>query len=332
MTTKRIRCSCGRVYDPVKRPACPDCGAPHVVATPTLEPKKESDERKERTVEPLPPKPTPLPFPPRWIAIGSGAVILLVMVILLSRCGSKEKPPSKHKNVVAPSPSATPSLTPAPTSAPTATAIPTATASAYSATPPPGGQQFVPGLTTDLAAMIANADPGATIKVPPGMYPGGLVLTKAVRIVGTTGQVFIQSEGRECLSVRTTGVAVQNVQFMCNGIGDLPAISVTENAELDLDGCKIQSNTGVAVKVGANAGIKALGSGFTATNGIAMHLNQQARGSFTQSSFNESKVALMIWNNSTVELRSCAFDRNGGTDAKGGTIAVHGAKSTSTLR
>lgn len=156
------------------------------------------------------------------------------------------------------------------------------------------------------------------------------MLTKAVRIVGTSGQVFIQSDGRECLSVRASGVAVQNVQFICNGIGELPAISVAENAELELEGCKVQSSTAVAVAVTGNAAIKSLGTGFSAPNGIAMRLNQQARGTFRQSSFSDNKIALTIYHASAAELQSCAFERNGGAEAKGGTIALSGSKSTLT--
>lgn len=334
MTTKRIRCSCGRVYDPVKRPECPDCGAPHAVAKPAVDPKKE--EQKETPPGPQPsPGPAPLPISPRTMAIGIGTLLLLTIVIALSRCGSNEQ----RKNIIAPSPAATPTATPAPTAtaAPTITAAPTqspppaiVTPPPSNVTPPPGGNQFVPGLTTDLNAMIASAEPGATIKVPPGMYPGGLVITKAVRLIGTNGQVYIQSEGRECLSVRAPGVSVQNIQFNCNGIGELPAISVADGAELELEGCKVQSTTAVALTATGNAALKTLGCNFTSANGVALRLTNGARAHLTQSSITDSRMGLWLAQGAAAELHSCAFERNGGEEAKGSILAVNNPKSTLT--
>lgn len=179
----------------------------------------------------------------------------------------------------------------------------------------------------DLAAAIAAAAPGATIKVPPGSYPGGLIVNKAVRLIGTLGQVFIQSEGRECLSVSAAGVAVQNVQFICNGIGELPAISVAAGADLSFEACKVQSNT--ALGVSATGALKALGSVFTATNGTAVRLNSGSRGSFIQCSLGESIFGLWLAKGATAELHSCAFDRNGG-EGRGGIASLTAAPASLT--
>ncbi len=325
MTTKRIRCSCGRVYDPVKRPACPDCGTVNAVVAAATTPAEPEPQVKKRApvddpIPPLPP-PRPLPIPPRTIAIGAGAVVLLVLVIALSRCGSP-KPAST------PTPTATPVTSPVSSASPLPTATPAASSSprievAPSIAPTPYG---IPE-SFDLTAAIAAAAPGATIKVPPGSYPGGLIVNKAVRLVGTLGQVFIQSEGRECLSVRAAGVAVQNVQFICNGIGELPAISVATGADLSLEACKVQSNT--ALGVSATGAIKALGSSFTAANGSAVRLNSGSRSSFTQCSLGESIFGLWLTKGATAELHSCAFDRNGG-EGKGGIASLSAAPASLT--
>ncbi len=47
----------------------------------------------------------------------------------------------------------------------------------------------------DLAAAVASAPPGATIQVPPGRYPGPLVLARPVTLIGT-GRPVIDAGGR----------------------------------------------------------------------------------------------------------------------------------------
>lgn len=324
MTTKRIRCICGRVYDPIKRPACPDCGAPHVAAAPAPEPVSETPaiSKAPATETPAPFRPS-LSVSPRQIVLGTGVLVLLIIVLVLSRCGGKEKPATVAHESPKPQSTANPvpsTPAPAPTTAPPA--------------PPlqPPGSGTMPGPTTDLAAMLASAAPGATIKVPPGVYPGGLILARGVRIIGESrvaGQVVIQSEGRECLSVRAPGVVVQNVQFVCNGIGELPAISVGEGAELELEACKVQSGTAVGVAVATNGSLKTLGTTFLANNGTAVRLNK-ARGNFTQSAFPDARTGLEVSNGATAELHSCAFDRLAMSDPKGAIMAIVGAGTSVT--
>ncbi|MDQ6621890.1 MAG: hypothetical protein M3Y86_00180, partial [Verrucomicrobiota bacterium] len=46
MSAKRIRCECGRVYEPAKRATCPACGASPAAATITEpKPAREDDEQ-----------------------------------------------------------------------------------------------------------------------------------------------------------------------------------------------------------------------------------------------------------------------------------------------
>jgi hypothetical protein len=155
-----------------------------------------------------------------------------------------------------------------------------------------------------------------------------LIINKAVRLVGTMGQVFIQSEGRECLSVRAPGVAVQNVQFICNGIGQLAAISIAAGADLSLEACKVQSNT--VLGVNATGAIRALGSSFTAVSGTALRLNSGSRGNLTQCSLGESLFGLWLAKGASAELHSCAFDRNGGGEGKGAIASLTAAPASLT--
>jgi hypothetical protein len=179
----------------------------------------------------------------------------------------------------------------------------------------------------NLSELIANAKPGGTVTIPAGLYSDSLVVDHPVHIVADSraaGQVVIQSEGRECLSVRAKGVTVQNVQFWCKGIGELPAVSVADGADLSMEGCKIQSGSALGLSVNGNASIKALGSGFTTEKGTAVRINKQAEADFTQCSFSNSQIGLLVANAAKAELHSCAFEGIGIGNSGGAMIlAAH---------
>ncbi|MFN2509358.1 MAG: hypothetical protein ABR589_11370, partial [Chthoniobacterales bacterium] len=75
MKAKRIRCECGRVYEPAKTPVCPGCGAEANVAT-LVAPKAPDEERKG-----APPLPldndvaAPSPFNARVLLIAGAALL-----------------------------------------------------------------------------------------------------------------------------------------------------------------------------------------------------------------------------------------------------------------
>lgn len=355
--TSRVRCSCGRVYDPQKHTTCPDCGAESAVESvvvaektkPPLPPKIESeakrDERKkERSFMQLL---ATLPWP---IYASAAVVVLLVLFFVLrprhaQQIADTGQRPSPSTAAEQSSPSQAPTNPPqipsgeatAPPTTPSGGAtVPPLIPSGGATVPPmvlPGGYAVPPGMPTggvNLAELIANAAPGATVTVPAGFYPGGLTVSRPVHIVGDShagGQIFIQSDGKECLSVRAKGVTVQNIQFACNGIGLLPAISVADGADLEIEGCKIQSTSALGLSVSGNASIKTLGSGFSATNGTAVRVDQQAHASFSQSSFSDAKVGLGIANGATADLHSCAFERIGVTDRDGAIMSIVGEKT-----
>jgi parallel beta helix pectate lyase-like protein len=325
MTAKRIRCTCGRIYDPVKHKKCPDCGAETVVATPAGPPPLPTPPKPKPSVAKSEEEPrgttTPLSFPipinrQTMIVIGGALFALIVIVLAVGHSGGKKRSGKVEHGGANTEPNPSPS----------ATAHGNTTVVVI---PPHGGGTE----SNDLAAMIASAAPGATVKIPAGLYRGGLVLPRAIRLVADSkmgGQVVIQSEGKECLSVRAAGVSVQNIQFFGNGIGDLPAISVADNGDLDMEGCKIQSGSAVGVTVSGNASIKALGSAITVTNGSALRLNQGAHGDFTQCSFSNSKIGLFLANGAVAELHACAFENNGMSDSNGAIMMITGAKTQAT--
>ena len=319
--TSRVRCGCGRIYDPIKHPTCPDCGAESavesVVVAEKIKPPSPPDVEKESTEENRQPPSGSIPdlFKTLPLPIYAGAAVLLIVIlifILRPRHVTETADANKGERSV-PSSTSSPSQT--------ATVPPQI---------PSGGIIIPPGSMTaavDLNELITNAPAGGTVTVPAGLYPGGLIATRAVRIVADPragGQVFIQSEGKECLSVRAKGVSVQGVQFMCNGIGALPAISVADGAELQMDGCKVQSMSTLGVQVSGNTSIKALGSTFAAAKGSAVRLDKRAQGSFTQSAFSNSVIGLALMDGAKADLHSCAFEQIGMSESSGAIIAVNG--------
>src|SRR3954466_9285381 len=86
--TSRVRCSCGRIYDPVKHAACPDCGAESavesvVVAEKVKPPAPPETSAPGQTAPSAPWSPgsflRSLPVP---VLIGAGALIVLVLFLL----------------------------------------------------------------------------------------------------------------------------------------------------------------------------------------------------------------------------------------------------------
>jgi hypothetical protein len=323
MTSKRIRCSCGRIYDPARHPQCPDCGAEATIVATKPEPAPAiSTERISVDRESTSPSIAASRFPvSRGVlaTIVAGVVVLLAILLLVRRPGRTTSEVARTEPAVSP----------------TATAAATRHGNTTVIVIPPHAGNSPPLAITvsdpsDLAAMIANAAPGATIKVPGGYYPGGLIVKKPIHLVGDSksgAPVMIQSEGRQCLSVEAKGVAVVNLQFSCSGIGDLPAIAVADGAQLDMDGCKVQSGTALGVTVGGNASLTTVGTSFTASNGSAVRLQPGAKGNFTQSSFSNSKVGLSLTNGAAAELHGCAFENDGTDDDDGAIMRLAGPKT-----
>jgi hypothetical protein len=218
---------------------------------------------------------------------------------------------------------------------PAGQASPTASASVPPGAPtvPPGGG--VPtGPAANLAELIANAGNNGTVKLRPGLYQGGAIITQPVRIVGETqtgGQAFIQSDTKDALSIKSKGVVLQNVQVLFNGSGEVPAISVSENAELETDGVKVMSSSNYGLVANSNASIKATASSFTASNGIAAQIDHQSRAVFTQCNFTDAQTGLALANGSTGELHACAFERDGARTGRGAIMTIAGDKTRVTI-
>jgi len=329
MTTKRIRCSCGRVYDPVKRPACPDCGTVNpVVATPeSLLPNEPETTRKSAadSMTSLPSPSLSVAKPARYFVIGAAVLCVLALLIFFARKPGPEKSAAeKHPS---PQPSATASLAVA-TPAPSATSGATAIVQHDIPTPAPSAPSIAQG--GDLAALIAQAAPGATVKVPPGTYPS-LVVRRPLHLVGDPNmQVFLKGEGQSALAVQSTGVSLQNIQIFCHGIGNLPAVSIGADAELEMNACVIQSGTEIGLFATGKASVKAVGTTFAVPYGAGLRLTEQAKASLTQCSISDTRIGLNAMSGANVDLRSCAFERDGGNEGRGSVLALNGKGTTVT--
>ena len=322
MNTKRIRCSCGRVYDPVKRPACPDCGTVNKVVTAPPDPPplpNESDAPASKEARG--------PIPPRYLAIGAAIFGVLALLIFLGR-DKGGKAPVIAVEEATPAPTATVSVAPA-TPVPSATAVVQREASSPTplssvASIPTPAPTKIPAADDDLATLVANAAPGATIKVRPGTYTG-LTLTRPVKLVGDpSAPVFIKGEGQSALTVKSQGVFVENIQFLTNGIGALPAIAVVDGAALEMKAVAIQSTTEVGVLVAGKASLKAVGTSFAVPSGAGLRLQEAATAHLTQCTFSDSKSGLNAMTGARAELHACAFERDGGSNGRGSIIALSG--------
>src|SRR5205085_11171662 len=85
MSAKRIRCECGRVYEPAKHSVCPACGAPPMVAT--VEPPKSTPEEKQPLVrqkdsDVREEDAQPIAINRRTLAIAGGAIFAVLALIL----------------------------------------------------------------------------------------------------------------------------------------------------------------------------------------------------------------------------------------------------------
>src|SRR4051794_28260744 len=128
MSARRIRCECGRVYEPAKHEKCPGCGAESSVATLERPKQSEDDEafvRRSADDDVQSEDAKPLAISGRSISIAAAVVLVgIIAVVALVR---RHEPATQTKtNDATPRPTQTATATPQPTA--TATVQPTATA------------------------------------------------------------------------------------------------------------------------------------------------------------------------------------------------------------
>ena len=228
MTTKRIRCSCGRVYDPVKRPAARTAAQPMLSRLlPNQLPRKRPLFPSRLPDEPVSPRSSPTPINPRIIAIGGAVLALLLVVVMLSRRGGKEK-----SAAIVPSPARGATSASRRRLRPTTLRLTSPRQSRRRKQPSrlrrprhrnPGADARPAGVSHRPRRPYRESRAQRTDQSPTRNYRKR-VLTRPIQLVGEGNkQVLITGciAGKESLVVKTTGASVQNIQILCEGIGAL---------------------------------------------------------------------------------------------------------------
>ena len=103
--TSRVRCSCGRVYDPQKHNQCPDCGAESAVESVVVAEKMKPPAPPEPASEPpverdrVPPVRRTLPWP-----VFVGAAVLLIGIVFFALHHPVPPPPNPPNPRLQPGP------------------------------------------------------------------------------------------------------------------------------------------------------------------------------------------------------------------------------------
>lgn len=105
----------------------------------------------------------------------------------------------------------------------------------------------------DIAAAIAAAPPGATVRIRPGAYTGALTLDKDVHIIGAPenpGVVTVSVSKQACLISRGADVSVSGISLRNGGQTGEPCV-VVSSGRLSLTDVEIRSGSATGVSVGA---------------------------------------------------------------------------------
>ena len=119
---------------------------------------------------------------------------------------------------------------------------------------------------------VASAEPGATIRVAPGDYTGGIVLDRPVRIVGSTdGQVTLRASDGPAVTSTAAGASIENVRIAVGEESQSAAVLVL-SGELRLAGCEVSSESLSCVEVaGGRAFVTGCTIGEGARSGVFVH-------------------------------------------------------------
>src|SRR3954452_11416652 len=122
--TSRVRCSCGRIYDPVKHATCPDCGAESsvesVVVAETVKPPAPPEPLQRGAPGPLP---KPLgeilrAVPMALYAVAAVVAVLILFLVMRRPSGSPSQASTEPHQQAVPSGQTTPAELPSQTVAP----------------------------------------------------------------------------------------------------------------------------------------------------------------------------------------------------------------------
>ena len=130
------------------------------------------------------------------------------------------------------------------------------------------------GDSRDIAAAIATAPPGATIRIRPGAYTSALTLDKDVRLIGTPdnpGQVNVSVSDQSCLVSSAADASVSGMSLRNGGQQAGPCV-VVPSGRLRLADVEITSASAAGLSVGAEGEVlgRALRIVDTAQHGLVV--------------------------------------------------------------
>jgi hypothetical protein len=332
---RRIRCFCGKIYEPAQQPNCPACGAPA--------PAPRFSTRRS-TQPPTPPSPDPAKdagggghegggqgrrvlFPLdrqkllKFGGIAAGGLALLVVLSLLIGGGGDEVPP-QPSDQAKPQPASKATDKPAGADA----------SSAGPAAAPPASQPVPdsPPTSGDLVALVAAAADGATIHLKAGTYEGSLVLDRPIRIVGDAAayrQVVIRSSRFSGLEIKSKDVVFENLVFAGRDEGQF-VISVGNNAEAQFLHCLLDAQGTPGLMLSGGSTVKASLTSFSNARGVAIAASGQTKLQLDGCAFSNNGTGLIVMNGAAVDLMKCSFEGHG-NEAGEGTVLRIGNDTTS---
>ena len=112
---------------------------------------------------------------------------------------------------------------------------------------------------TSISEAIGVAAPGERILVRPGLYREGLVLDKALELIGDgpLAEIVIETHGKSCLLFKATYGRVANLTFRQTGGENFYCIDIAQG-RLDLEDCDLtsQSHSVVGIHGGADPRVR----------------------------------------------------------------------------
>lgn len=185
----------------------------------------------------------------------------------------------------------------------------------------------------DLAEVLEKAAPNDKVTVRPGIYPAAVVIAKPVKLIGdnkTKAKALIKAKGlKECISVTSKGVSIENLTFLMDGGGGAPAIGVVGSGELQITGCSIASKSALGFGGKDQAVITASKCTFSGIQGSAVGLDGTAQMSMDDCTFTQSASGVMVVNGAQATLKLCNFQDMGA--ANGGGVAFYASGEATTI-
>ena len=156
-----------------------------------------------------------------------------------------------------------------------------------------------------ITAAIEAAQPGDRILVRPGLYREGLVIDKALEIIGDgkRDDVVIEAKGKDVLLFQTTMGRVTNLTMRQTGGGKWYAVDITQG-RLDLEDCDITSKSLACVAVHGGADPRLRRNRIHDGKGAGVYVHENGQGTLEDNDiFGNALAGVEISNGGNPTLR-----------------------------